>query len=33
MVLSRAKVFTDAFVSGDGGGAFVASFSLLGAPL
>ena len=30
MVLSRAKAFTDAFVSGDGGGALVASFSLLG---
>ena len=33
MVLSRAKVFTDAFVNGDGGGAIVASFFLLGAPL
>ena len=33
MVLSRAKVFTDAFVGGDGGGALVAPFSLLGAPL
>ena len=33
MVLSRAKAFTDAFVGGDGGGAFVATFSLLGAPL
>ena len=33
MVLSRAKAFTDAFVSGDGGGALVASFFLLGAPL
>ena len=32
MVLSRAKTFTDAFVSGDGGGALVASLSLLGAP-
>ena len=30
MVLSRAKAFTDAFVSGDGGGALVASFFLLG---
>ena len=29
----RAKAFTDAFVGGDGGGVFVAPFSLLGAPL
>jgi len=33
VVLNRAKVFTDAFVGGDGGGAFVATFSLFGAPL
>ena len=33
MVLSRAKAFPDAFVGGDGGGAIVAPFSLLGAPL
>ena len=33
MVLSRAKSFTDAFVGGNGGGALVVSFSLLGAPL
>ena len=33
MVLSRAKAFTDTFVGGNGGGALVASFSLLGAPL
>ena len=33
MVLSRAKAFTDAFVGGNGGGALVAPFSLLGAPL
>ena len=33
MVLSRAKVFTDAFVGGDGGGALVAPFSLMRAPL
>ena len=33
MVLSRAKAFTDDFVGGDGGGALVVSFSLLGAPL
>ena len=33
MVLSRAKAFTDAFVGGDGGGALVVPFSLLGAPL
>ena len=29
----RAKAFTDVFVGGDGGGVFVAPFSLLGAPL
>ena len=33
IVLSQAKVFTDAFVGGDGGGALVVPFSLLGAPL
>ena len=33
MVLSRVKAFTDTFVGGDGGGALVAPFSLLGAPL
>jgi len=33
MVLSQAKAFTDVFVGGEGGGAFVATFSLLGAPL
>jgi hypothetical protein len=33
MVLSRVKAFTDTFVGGDGGGAVVAPFSLLGAPL
>ena len=32
-VLSRAKAFTDGFVGGDGGGALVVPFSLLGAPL
>ena len=29
----RVKAFTDVFVGGDGGGVFVAPFSLLGAPL
>jgi hypothetical protein len=33
MVLSRAKAFTDTFVGGNGGGALVAPFSLLGASL
>jgi hypothetical protein len=33
MVLIRAEAFTDISVSGDGGGALVASFYLLGAPL
>ena len=33
IVLSLAKVFTDTFVGGDGGGALVVPFSLLGAPL
>ena len=33
MVLSQARAFTDTFVGGDGGGALVAPFSLLGAPL
>ena len=33
MVLSRVKAFTDTFVGGDGGGALVAPFSQLGAPL
>jgi hypothetical protein len=33
MVLIRAEAFTDITVRGDGGGALVASFYLLGAPL
>ena len=33
MVLSRAKAFTDGLVGGDGVGALVSSFFLLGAPL
>ena len=33
MGFSRAKAFTDTLVGGDGGGALVASFFLLGAPL
>ena len=33
VVLSRTKAFTDTFFGGDGGGTFVAMFSLLGGTI